>query len=65
MSLKNDVIIAPQAQFQMVARLGRRDCLLSPHDACLSACLFEGLLLLFVPKNLGTPAVESAKNEAT
>ena len=62
------MIIAPQAQFQMVARLGRREILLSPHDVCLFVCLFVclsvGLLQLFVPKNLGTPAVESAKNEA-
>ena len=49
----------------MVARLGRRDFLLSPHDVCLFVCLSVGLLLLFVPNNLGTPAVESAKNEAT
>ena len=33
------MIFAPQAQFQLVARLGRRDFLLSPHDACLFACL--------------------------
>ena len=59
------MLIAPQAQFQMVARLGRRDFLLSPHDACLIKCLLEGLLLLFVPKIHETPAVELAKNEAT
>ena len=52
-----------------MARLERIEISSSPHDACLfvclSVCLFVGLLQLFVPKNLGTPAVESAKNEAT
>ena len=46
-------------------KMGRREILLSPHDVCLSVCLFVRLLQLFVPKNLGTPAVELAKNEAT
>ena len=32
---------------------------------CCLLTVFVGLLQLFVPKNLGTPAVESAKNEAT
>ena len=70
-NIKNDCpqiekhIIAPQAQFQMVARLGRREILLSPHGLCLSVCLFVGLLQLFVPNILGTAAVKSAKNEAT
>ena len=45
----------------MVAGLGRRDFLLSPHDVCVSV----DLLLLFVPKIHETPAVELAKNEAT
>ena len=31
-------LIAPQAQFQMVARLGRREILLSPHDVCVYVC---------------------------
>ena len=30
-------IVAPQAQFQMVPTLGRREILLSPHDVCAFA----------------------------
>ena len=33
-------------------------------ETSMCVCLSVDLLQLFVPKNLGTPAVESAKNEA-
>ena len=53
----NQVETVPHPQ---MGGLGRRDFLLSPHDACLYVL---GLLWLFVPKIHGTPAVESAKND--
>ena len=49
--------------------MGRRDFLLSPHDVCMFVCLLACMLvrlpMVFVPKIHETPAVESAKNEAT
>ena len=46
-------------------KMGRRAFLLSPHDVCLCVCASVRFPILFVPKIHETPAVESAKNEAT
>ena len=45
----------------MGRKMGRREILLSPHDVCV----YVRFSMLFVPKIHETPAVESAKNEAT
>ena len=57
-------MIAPQAQFQSVLGYVVVAETLSAHDVCLFVCLSVGLRELFVPKILGTPVVEIAKNEA-
>ena len=57
------LLIAPQAQFQMVARWDVGDFFVS--SRCMYACMLVRLPILFVPKIHETPAVESAKNEAT